>query len=46
MNERWLPALRHPQTLDRCGIGNLCRLREKGIYGREIPLATVAAEKE
>ena len=30
--------------LDGRGIGNLCKLREKGIYGREIPLATVVAD--
>ena len=29
--------------LDGRGFGNLCKLREKGIYGREIPLATVVA---
>ncbi len=43
--ERWLPALRRPKTLERFPIGNLCRLREKKIYGREMPLATVAAGK-
>ncbi len=42
-NERWVPALSIPRMLDGRGIGNLCKLREKGIYGREIPLATVAA---
>jgi hypothetical protein len=42
-NERWVPALTVPRMLDGRGIGNLCKLREKGIYGREIPLATVAA---
>jgi hypothetical protein len=45
VNDRWQPALRHPQTLDRFRFGNLCRLPKKKIYGREIPLATVAAEK-
>ena len=43
--ERWLPALRLPKTLDRFSIGNLCRLRGKKIYGREVPLATVALGK-
>jgi len=38
-NERWLQALRLPRTLDRFRIGNLCRLPEKKIYGREWPLA-------
>jgi superfamily II DNA/RNA helicase len=39
-NERWIPALRLPKMLDRFPLGNLCRLREKKIYGRELPLAT------
>ena len=39
-NERWVPALTVPRMLDGRGFGNLCKLREKGIYGREIPLAT------
>ena len=43
-DERWVPALTVPRMLDGRGIGNLCKLREKGIYGREIPLATVVAE--
>jgi hypothetical protein len=43
-NERWIPALTVPRMLDGRGIGNLCKLREKGIYGREIPLATVLAD--
>ncbi|HEY3662988.1 MAG TPA: DEAD/DEAH box helicase [Chthoniobacterales bacterium] len=38
--ERWIPALRLPKTLDRFRVGNLCRLQEKKIYGRELPLAT------
>ena len=42
-NERWLPALRLPKTLDRFRLGNLCRLHEKKIYGREWPLATAIA---
>jgi hypothetical protein len=40
-NERWVSALTVPRMLDGRGMGNLCKLREKGIYGREIPLATV-----
>jgi superfamily II DNA/RNA helicase len=39
--ERWLPALRRPQMLDSFPFGNLCRLRARKIYGREVPLATV-----
>jgi superfamily II DNA/RNA helicase len=41
-NDRWLPALRLPKTLDHFKLGNLCRLQAKKIYGRELPLATVA----
>ena len=40
--ERWMPALSLPRTLDRFPFGNLCRLQEKRIYGREMPLATFA----
>jgi hypothetical protein len=43
-NARWVPALSLPRMLDGRGFGNLCKLREKGIYGREIPLATVQAD--
>ncbi|MBA3831892.1 MAG: DEAD/DEAH box helicase [Chthoniobacterales bacterium] len=43
--ERWVPALSLPKTLDRFFLGNLCRLREKKTYGREIPLATSAPEQ-
>ncbi len=39
--DRWVPALSLPRLLDGRGFGNLCRLRERGIYGREIPLATL-----
>ena len=42
-DERWQPALRIPQTLDRFKMGNLCRLVEQKIYGREVPLATATA---
>jgi superfamily II DNA/RNA helicase len=38
-DERWVPLLRLPKTLDRFPLGNLCRLGEKKIYGRELPLA-------
>ncbi len=41
-NDRWIPALRLPRTLDRFALGNLCRLQPKKIYGRELPLATAA----
>src|SRR4051812_47987240 len=43
-NEKWISALAIPRMLDGRGFGNLCRLREKGIYGREIPLATVVGD--
>ncbi len=43
VNERWVPALSLPKTLDRFPLGNLCRLRKKKIYGREWPLATAVA---
>ena len=42
-NERWIPALRLPKTIERFALGNLCRLREKKIYGRELPLASASA---
>ncbi len=44
-DERWIPALRLPKTLDRFPLGNLCRLPEKKIYGRELPLATAVPEQ-
>jgi superfamily II DNA/RNA helicase len=43
-NDAWVRALTLPRMLDGRGFGNLCKLREKGIYGREIPLATIVAE--
>ncbi|HEY2138861.1 MAG TPA: helicase-related protein, partial [Chthoniobacterales bacterium] len=43
-NEAWVPALAVPRMLDGRGFGNLCKLRDRGIYGREIPLATIAGE--
>jgi superfamily II DNA/RNA helicase len=42
-NDSWVRALTLPRMLDGRGFGNLCKLRDKGIYGREIPLATVMA---
>ena len=43
-NDAWVRALTLPRMLDGRGFGNLCKLRDKGIYGREIPLATVVAD--
>lgn len=43
--DAWVPALKLPRMLDGLGFGNLCKLADRGIYGREIPLATVLAEK-
>lgn len=43
-NEQWVAALTVPRFLDGRGFGNLCKLREKGIYGREIPLAMIVGE--
>jgi superfamily II DNA/RNA helicase len=43
-NESWTRALTVPRLLDGCGFGNLCKLRDKGIYGREIPLATIIGD--
>ncbi|MDQ6809237.1 MAG: DEAD/DEAH box helicase [Verrucomicrobiota bacterium] len=43
-NGRWIPALSVPRMLDGRGFGNLCKLRDRGIYGREIPLATIIDE--
>lgn len=43
-NDAWVRALAVPRMLDGRGFGNLCKLRDQGIYGREIPLATVAGE--
>jgi superfamily II DNA/RNA helicase len=44
--ERWVPALTLPASLDRFPLGNLCRLKEKRIYGREVPLATVLPDDQ
>ncbi len=43
-NDRWIPALSRPGMLDGLGFGNLCKLRDKGIYGREITLAMIAGD--
>jgi superfamily II DNA/RNA helicase len=40
-NDVWVHALTVPRMLDGRGFGNLCKLRDQGIYGREIPLATI-----
>ena len=43
-NDFWVRALAVPRMLDGRGFGNLCKLRDQGIYGREIPLATIVAD--
>jgi superfamily II DNA/RNA helicase len=43
--DQWQPALTLPRRLDGLGFGNLCKLRDQGIYGREIPLATISGEE-
>jgi superfamily II DNA/RNA helicase len=43
-NDQWTAALTLPRMLDGRGFGNLCKLRDKKIYGREIPLATAVGE--
>ncbi|PZR72388.1 MAG: hypothetical protein DLM73_13370 [Chthoniobacterales bacterium] len=43
-NENWVPALTVPRMLDGRGFGNLCKLRDRGIYGRDIPLATIVVD--
>jgi len=43
-NDSWVRALSLPRMLDGRGFGNLCKLRDRGIYGREIPLATIVAD--
>ena len=42
--DRWVRALTLPRTLDGRGFGNLCRLRDKGSYGREVPLGTIVED--
>src|SRR5256885_667509 len=43
-NDAWVRALTVPRMLDGRGFGNLCKLRDQGIYGREVPLAMIAGE--
>jgi hypothetical protein len=43
-NDKWVRALTIPRLLDGRGFGNLCKLQGKGIYGREIPLATALSD--
>jgi superfamily II DNA/RNA helicase len=43
-NDFWVRALTVPRMLDGRGFGNLCKLRNRGIYGREIPLATIVGD--
>lgn len=43
-NDGWVRALILPRMLDGRGFGNLCKLRDQGIYGREIPLATIVSD--
>ncbi len=43
-NDQWTAALTLPRMLDGRGFGNLCKLRDKKIYGREIPLATILGQ--
>ena len=43
-NESWARALSVPRMLDGRGFGNLCKLRDHGTYGREIPLATIVGD--
>jgi hypothetical protein len=43
-NDVWVRALAVPRMLDGRGFGNLCKLRDQGIYGREIPLAMTVSE--
>ncbi len=44
--EQWRRALILPRTLDNLGTGNLCRLRDKGIYGRELAVANSLVSTE
>src|SRR5436190_18863050 len=43
-SDSWVRALSIPRMLDGRGFGNLCKLRDRGMYGREIPLATIVGE--
>lgn len=40
-HEQWRPALLVPRMLEGIGLGNLCRLQHRRVYGRELPVATV-----
>jgi hypothetical protein len=44
--ERWKRALILPRALDGIGTGNLCRLREQGVYGRELAIAGILPSGE
>jgi hypothetical protein len=44
--ERWRRALQLPGMLEGIGTGNLCRLREQGVYGREVAIAGVLPSGE
>ena len=39
--DQWRRALLVPRILDGLGQGNLCRLLDRGIYGREMAVATL-----
>ena len=45
-NNRWRRALTLPRMLDGIGFGNLCRLRDQGRYGKDLPVATVLPSGE
>ncbi|MEP7015874.1 MAG: DEAD/DEAH box helicase [Verrucomicrobiota bacterium] len=40
---RWRRALTLPRMLEGLGFGNLCRLRDRNHYGRELAVATTLA---
>jgi hypothetical protein len=42
-NNRWRRALIVPRMLEGFGHGNLCRLRDRNHYGRELAVATTLA---
>jgi superfamily II DNA/RNA helicase len=39
-NGAWIPALSRARQLEGIGVGNLCRLGESGVFGRELTLGT------
>ena len=43
---QWRRALLLPRLLEGIGVGNLCRLREQGIYGREVAVAGILPSGE